>query len=140
MTPSAPHPSLPVAAAKNWCKVLLVIRVSARKDLAIEKRNCPFCGKPVSPTLNRCPFCREAIPAVPVTSGSRGDSGAGRSNIRRGLLWALLAGVIHYFATGRSGFTLPFEVPGFVTLYLTPLLFLSGVAMALYGLFQKARA
>ena len=105
----------------------------------MEKRTCPFCGKPVNVTLNRCPFCREALPAVSVGASQRAESTQGRANIRRGLLWALLAGVIHYFAGGHSGLNLPVEIPSFVTQYLTPLLFLAGVAMALYGLFQKMR-
>jgi len=104
----------------------------------MDKRACPFCGKPVNVRLNQCPFCREAIPAVSFSSGSR-SSGEGGANVRRGLLWTLLAGVIYYFAGGHSGLTLPFEVPAFVNLYLTPLLFLAGVAMALYGLFQNLR-
>jgi hypothetical protein len=102
------------------------------------KRNCPFCGKPVSVTFDRCPLCREAIPTVQV--GARAGSGHGNANIRRGLLWGLLAGVIYYFAGGHSGLKLPVEVPGFVNLYLTPILLLGGAAMALYGLFQKFRS
>jgi hypothetical protein len=104
----------------------------------MDKKSCPFCGKPVSVRLERCPFCREAIPTVQV--GARGSSGDGSANIRRGLLWALLAGVIYYFAGGHSGFKLPLEVPGFVNMYLTPILFLGGAAMTLYGLFQKMRS
>jgi len=91
----------------------------------------------VSVTFDRCPFCREAIPAVRVSAS--GGSGGGNANIRRGLLWGLLAGVIYYFAGGHSGLKLPVEVPGFVTLYLTPVLFLGGAGMALYGLLQKVR-
>src|SRR5215471_3455864 len=103
----------------------------------MDKRNCPFCGKPVGAALERCPFCREAIPTVSV--GARGSLADGRVNIRRGLLWALFAGVIYYFAGGHSGLKLPVEVPSFVNLYLTPILFLGGAGMALYGVFQKAR-
>ena len=107
----------------------------------MDKKSCPFCGKPVGVTLERCPFCREAIPSVRMGADSRtGGGGDGRVNIRRGLLWALLAGVIYYFAGGHSGLKLPVEVPDFVNQYLTPLLFLSGAAMAVYGLFQKMRA
>jgi len=107
----------------------------------MEKRNCPFCGKAVGSTLERCPFCRESIPAVrPGTRmGSAGSSGNARANIRRGLLWALLAGVIYYFAGGHSGLNLPVQIPGFVNMYLTPILFLGGAGMALYGLFQKLK-
>src|SRR5262249_28650656 len=105
----------------------------------MDKKSCPFCGKQVSVNLDRCPFCREAITRVHV--GSRGaSSGGGSANLRRGLLWALLAGVIYYFASGNSPLKLPIEVPAFVNVYLTPVLFLGGVAMALYGLFQKIRS
>lgn len=108
----------------------------------MEKRNCPFCGKPVGAALEQCPFCREAIPTARLGTGARGSggSGDGSANIRRGLLWALLAGVIYYFAAGHSGLKLPVEVPAFVNIYLTPLLFLGGAGMALYGLFQKIRS
>ena len=105
----------------------------------MDKKSCPFCGKPVSVNLDRCPFCREAIPTVRL--GASASSGSdGRANIRRGLLWALLAGVIYYFAGGHSPLKLPIEVPGFVNVYLTPILFLGGAGMALYGLFQKIRS
>lgn len=108
----------------------------------MDKKSCPFCGKPVSVNMDRCPFCREAIPAARLGTGARGGGGYGDgdANIRRGLLWALLAGVIYYFAAGHSGLKLPVEVPEFVNVYLTPILFLGGVGMALYGLFQKMRA
>ena len=107
----------------------------------MDKKSCPFCGKPVGVTLERCPFCRETIPSVRRGADARRSGGGdGRANIRRGFLWALLAGVIYYFAGGHSGLKLPVEVPEFVNQYLTPLLFLSGAAMAVYGLFQKMRA
>ena len=106
----------------------------------MDKKSCPFCGKPVSFNLERCPFCREAIPSVHMSGDARGGGGDGRANIRRGLLWALLAGVIYYFAGGHSGLKLPMEIPGFVNQYLTPILFLGGAGLALYGLFQKMRA
>jgi hypothetical protein len=104
----------------------------------MDKKSCPYCGKQVNVSLERCPFCREAIPSVRV--GAQGGSGDGRANIRRGLLWALLAGVIYFFAGGHSGLKLPVEVPSFVNMYLTPMLFLGGAGMALYGLFQKMRS
>ena len=108
----------------------------------MEKRNCPFCGKPVGSALQRCPYCREAIPAVRAGRrvGGAGSPGDARANIRRGLLWTLLAGVIYYFAGGHSGLKLPMEIPGFVNQYLTPILFLGGAGLALYGLFQRFRS
>ena len=106
----------------------------------MDKKSCPFCGKPVSFSLDRCPFCREAIPTVRLGPNASSGSDDGRANIRRGLLWALLAGVIYYFAGGHSPLKLPIEVPAFVNVYLTPILFLGGASMALYGLFQKIRS
>ena len=103
----------------------------------MEKRSCPFCGKPIGVTVTRCPVCREAIPQLHPASGSHVAPTYGRAHIRRGLLWALLAGVIYYFAGGHSGLSLPFEIPSFVPQYLVPLLFLDGVAMAVYGLFRR---
>jgi len=103
----------------------------------MQERICPFCGKRIGATLVRCTYCREAIPSTVASSGSHKGLTEGRSNIRRGLLWALLAAVIYYFAGGHSSLTLPFTVPGFVTQYLAPLLFLAGVAMALYGAYQR---
>ena len=53
--------------------------------------------------------------------------------MRRGLLYILLAVIVHYFAGGYSAFQLPVVVPAFVTAYLTPLLFLAGVGLEVYG-------
>jgi len=47
----------------------------------------------------------------------------------------LLAAVIHYFAGGYSPVDLPFSINPLVTLCLTPLLFLSGLALTLYGFY-----
>lgn len=105
-----------------------------------DKRPCVFCGKPIGVHVARCPFCREAIPKVQL-SQRKGPSGG--YQIRRGLLYMLLAGVIHYFA---AGYGKPIEIPlpapmlPIVTQYLTPLLFLGGLGLALYGLFLKAKS
>jgi hypothetical protein len=106
----------------------------------MQERICPFCGKPIGASLVRCPYCREAIPSGVAPLASRKTRSEGGSNIRRGLLWALLAAVIYYFAGGHSPLTLPLTVPGFVTQYLVPLLFLAGVAMAFYGAYQRMQA
>jgi hypothetical protein len=60
--------------------------------------------------------------------------------IRRGLLYMLLAGVIHYFAAGYSGVALPVAVPSMVTQYLTPILFLCGLSLGSYGVYLRARS
>lgn len=100
-----------------------------------ETKSCPFCGKPVPARLVQCPYCREAIPDVQV-SARRGRSDAGHK-IRRGLLYMALAGVVFYFAGGYSPFTLPVQIPDFVSRYLAPLLFLGGLALTGYGLVKR---
>ena len=82
--------------------------------------------------LTRCPHCREDIPQVHLSSRTRTG---GRHLIRRGLLCMLLAGVIQYFASGYSSFTLPISVPPVVTTYLAPVVFLSGLGLLIYGFY-----
>lgn len=104
----------------------------------MQMRQCAFCGKPIATQLHQCPFCREMVPRVQV---SRSSSSAGRKHIRRGLLYMLLAGVVYYFA---AGYAKPLEIPvaiqPAVVNYLAPLLFLSGLGLAFYGLIQKAKS
>jgi len=104
------------------------------------RRQCAFCGKPIAAHMNQCPFCREMQPQMPQVRLS-GASGRGGQQIRRGLLYMLLAGVIYYFA---AGYAKPLEIPiaiqPAVVNYLSPLLFLSGMGLALYGLILKAKS
>src|SRR5258708_40173351 len=88
-----------------------------------ETRGCPYCGKQIRAHVERCPFCREAV----ATSRTvvLPFAAKGRVMIRRGLLYMLFAGVIHYFAAGYSGVTLPVAFTSMVTHYLTLILFLS---------------
>lgn len=101
-------------------------------------RQCAFCGKPIGAHVNQCPFCREMQPQVRL---SRSSSGVGNLHIRRGLLYMLLAGVIYYFA---AGYAKPLQIPVIiqpaVVNYLSPLLFLGGLGLALYGLVLKAKS
>ncbi|HXY00890.1 MAG TPA: hypothetical protein VEI54_08205 [Candidatus Limnocylindrales bacterium] len=106
--------------------------------LAVETRLCPYCGKPVAVRLNRCPACREEIQDVRPAGRAFGKEG--REKMRRGLLYILLAAIIHYFAAGYSGIPLPVAVPAFVTTVLTPLLFLGGVVYELYGVYLYMRS
>ena len=103
-----------------------------------DDRKCPFCGKPAPGRLSHCPFCREAIPEVKV--GSRYSDLEGRKKIRRGLLYMLMAGIIYYFAGGYSPWQSPIPIPAFVNQYFTPLLFLGGMGLTLYGLFVRMRS
>jgi hypothetical protein len=107
---------------------------------AVETRRCVFCGKNMAVRLTQCPFCREAVPQVQL---SRRKGPDGRHQIRRGLLYMLLAGVIHYFAAGYGApFQIPLPVPvlPLVTQYLTPLVFLGGLGLTLYGLLLRIRS
>jgi hypothetical protein len=100
-------------------------------------RQCVHCGKPVRTHLRQCPFCREMIPEVPRPRRLGSD---GRREIRRGLLYMLLATVIYYFAGGYSALKLPLAIPPAVTTYLSPLVFLSGLGLSLYGLVLRFRS
>ena len=88
-------------------------------------------------TLNRCPHCREEIPKVQLSARVRTG---GRQQIRRGLLYMLLAGVIQYFASGASGFTIPVQVPPLVTSYLAPTVFVAGLGLFIYGFILRSKS
>jgi hypothetical protein len=114
--------------------------MSAPGNPAANTQRCVFCGKNMAAHLRQCPFCREAVPQVQM-SQRRGPDG--NRQMRRGLLYMLLAGVIHYFAAGyASPFQIPLPAPVLpvVTQYLTPLLFLGGFGMTIYGLFLKMKS
>ena len=107
-------------------------------------RECPFCGKTIGDHLTHCSRCREPLPEIPrsfqaaAPSRSRAKADDGSSHtIRRGLLYMFLAAVIGYFASGSSPLTLPVSVPHAVTSYLVPLLFVSGLALSLYGFYKR---
>jgi hypothetical protein len=103
-----------------------------------ETRQCVYCGKPIAVTLNRCPFCREAVPQVRLSRSSGADGGR---QIRRGLLYMLLASVIYYFAGGYAApLWLPVQIVPAVVNYLLPLLFLGGLGLTIYGLYLKVKS
>jgi hypothetical protein len=115
--------------------------MGASAKMTGETRRCVFCGKHMAAHLTQCPFCREAVPQVQL---SRRSGSSGRNQIRRGLLYMLLAAVIHYFAGGYGApiflIPLPAPVTPLVTQYLTPLLFLGGLGYAVYGLYLKIKS
>ncbi len=78
---------------------------------------------------------------IPERRASRRSRSNGRQQIRRGLLYMLLAAVIYYFAAGYAApLKPPVQVVPFVTNYLSPLLFLGGLGLTLYGLFLRVRS
>ena len=104
----------------------------------VASRPCVFCGKPMLSHLTRCPHCREDIPQKRLASPRIRT--AGREQIRRGLLYMLLAGVIQYFASGYSGLTPPVSIPPVVTTYLAPVVFFSGLGLLIYGYYLRAKS
>jgi hypothetical protein len=93
-------------------------------------RQCVHCGRLVPADRRQCPHCREEIPEVRAAERPQTEK---HSEIRRGLLYMLLAGVIHYFAGGYSAMNLPFPINPVVTVFLSPMLFLSGLGLIVYG-------
>jgi hypothetical protein len=88
--------------------------------------------------LTQCPFCREAVPQVHLTQRRGPD---GRMQIRRGLLFMLLAAFVYYFAGGYGQpLRMPVEIVPTVTNYLLPLLFLSGLGLSIYGLYLRIKS
>src|SRR5579863_361462 len=108
--------------------------MSASQGQAAASRPCSYCGKPVPSRLNRCPYCREEVPEVRLSSRFGKN---GRREIRRGLMYMLLGGVIYYFAGGYSALSLPFKLNPLVIAYLAPVVFLGGLGMSLYGVFLR---
>lgn len=107
-------------------------------------QRCAYCGKQMAAHLMQCPFCREAVPQVQFSPLRNKPVSEGGNQIRRGLLYMLLGGVVHYFAGGYGApiFQIPLPAPvmPLVTQYLTPLLFLGGLGFAVYGLILKAKS
>ena len=78
---------------------------------------------------------------VPQVRLSRSHGSDGGAQVRKGLLYMLLAGVIHYFAAGYAmPFQLPVNILPLVTNYLSPLLFLGGLGLTLYGLILRIKS
>jgi hypothetical protein len=107
------------------------------QNQALATRPCVFCGKSMLAHLTRCPHCREDVPKVQLASRPRTG---GRKEIRRALLYMLLAGVVQYFAAGYSGFTLPVSVSPIITTYLAPVVFISGLGLLIYGFYLRAKS
>jgi hypothetical protein len=117
------------------------------KERLMPARQCPFCGKMISDLHSHCPFCHETVPPVPGSTAAANvpvataGSGGGNRNIRRGLLYMLLAAVVQYLVGGYGGSMLkvPVRIQPIVTSYLVPLLFLCGLGLTVYGFFLHAK-
>lgn len=97
------------------------------------RRQCAYCGTFVDENTKQCPDCRETIPERIEIVRPRG----GGPEIRRGLLYMLLASVLYYFASPQSALPIPFPIPSQVTDYLLPFLFLSGLGFAIFGIARR---
>jgi len=100
-------------------------------------RQCPYCGRAVLNTRTECPHCHATIPRIELTEHRDVHSD---SEVRKGLLYVLLAAVVHYFAAGYSSFQVPYPVQPLLTICLTPLLFLGGLGLALHGYFLNRKS
>ena len=109
----------------------------ALQNQTLASRPCVFCGKSMLSHLTRCPHCREDVPQVRMVARARTG---GREQIRRALLYMLLAAVIQYFAGGYSGLTPPVVISPVVTTYLAPAVFLSGLGLLIYGFYLRAKS
>lgn len=87
--------------------------------------------------LHRCPHCREEVPEVRL---SRREGRDGKQEMRRGLLYMLLGGVIYYFVAGYSGMKLPDVLHSVLVVYLSQFLFLAGLGLFVYGCYLKMRS
>jgi hypothetical protein len=97
-------------------------------------RQCVNCGKIIADTFDQCPFCREPLPTLPVLHTAAAPAG---QQIRRGLLWMLLAAVLYYFAAGYSAYQIPLPFARWLTAWVLPLLFLSGFGMVFLGVYRR---
>jgi hypothetical protein len=98
-------------------------------------RECPFCGKRVAAQAKQCAFCRETLPEARRVKTVETSDGGGE--IRRGLLFMMLAALIGYFAGGYSSLKVPVPVLPMLNSYVTPLLFLSGLGLSARGFYLK---
>jgi len=102
-------------------------------------QQCSHCGKLIRRHSRQCPYCREEQAGVrPVSAAPQKAHTYG--HFRSGLLLMLLAAAVYYFAGGYSPLTLPGEITSPLLAYLVPVLFLSGLAMSLWGFFLRVRA
>jgi hypothetical protein len=109
------------------------------RGAAAETQQCIHCGRRIRKHLKQCPYCRETQSEHRPSSSAR-QSIRTTGHFRSGLLLMLLSLAVHYFAGGYSPLVLPNEISSPALTYLVPLLFVSGLAMSLWGFFLRVRA
>jgi hypothetical protein len=108
---------------------------SAEQSSTATLRQCPHCGKFAAAYRTECPACHERFSKVRVTSAPRDEK---KNIVRRGLAYMLLAAGVHYVIGGYGSVRLPFAVSPLVTMYLSPLLFLAGLALVIRGYYLRS--
>jgi hypothetical protein len=103
----------------------------------MSKRQCPYCGITVAEARTACPHCHSVLPEIHVTHHR--DIHA-HTEIRKGLLYVLLAAVISYFAGGYSAMEVPYPIQPIVTICLSPMIFLGGLGLTLHGFYLQRKA
>lgn len=101
------------------------------------ERQCGNCGKYLAAELSRCPYCREPLFVHSTQNYHFPQSEVGKGDVRRGLLYMLLAGVLYYFAAGYSPLEFPARISQFALDWALPLLFLAGMGLMTYGIYQR---
>src|ERR1700681_4195035 len=99
---------------------------SSSQGQGTTKRQCAYCGRFAPSQLIRCPDCRQMLSEIAVVGQPQVKK---RSKIRQGLLFMLLAAVIHYFAGGYSAMNLPIPIDPLASVYLSTLLFVCGLGL-----------
>ena len=102
-------------------------------------RNCVYCGKPLPERGEQCPHCREAVPKVRLGPAPTSPPSAKSGQMRRGILYLVLGLVVHFIALRSDSLNLPFSVHPAVG-YLSAMLILGGIGLALYGFFSRVTA
>ncbi len=101
-------------------------------------RQCAFCGTWVQESAENCPKCREPISHVKHESG---DAERSKRQIRRGLIYMWIAGLVYYLAKGYAEpMHLPLTYVPIFTEYLLPFMFLGGLASTGLGLYRRMRS
>jgi hypothetical protein len=108
------------------------------RALAVETRQCVYCGHPIRTEARQCLKCRETQPEVRMDSPRPRSESSG--HLRKGLLLILLASVVYYFAGGHSPLEVPDRIAAPMRAYVMPMLYLAGFATSLWGVATRLRS